>query len=682
MKFELDQQQVEVEKSVDIELFELIKNSESFYFISGAGSGKTHALITGVNKFIKDNYAQLLLNGQKILCITYTNNAADEIKHRLGDNDLVITSTIHSYIWDVVKFHTGLLLDEHVIFLSEQIKRIHSETYELPTSNKTLLKVRSLKELQLNAIIDCILEEKNSFYDSLKSASKFWEYLKSITDIEVFNHLKGNYQDLSSILKKLVRSQEFKICKCKIEEKEDKYTTIKYFNTKNIEVLHKNIIGHNTLLIYASRLLQKYALLSKCIIDAHPLIFIDEYQDTDENIINLFLDINDIAKEENKKICLGFFGDPMQTIYKDSIIRESNSLKKLVKNINRRSHQNIVACINKIRGSNQDVKQRPIKIYSEQCNPSLIIENENNYTNDYLSSIIQRHKSEWDINENSKLACLVLKNEMLSQLLGFEPLFTTMLEIYNAEHAKGFEMIGSEFLFREIRYAGSLPSLLHDLLMPLYLLKRKANFSVSDFFNKKPIPSYNLSDILNSIKLIESLNFKCLSDFIREISEIYITQDVEIQNLINYNFDLVIEGLASAKDKIIETCRFKDTVKLPLLLDKLFQLDMEQFFLWLDFVYQSYPETLVSYLTCHASKGLEFDNVIIFLSDSFNRKKGYFSNLLNSDINSNLEPQLESARRLLYVSSSRAINNLKIYLFTNKEIDKSKIEHLFTQCTN
>jgi DNA helicase-2/ATP-dependent DNA helicase PcrA len=43
MKFELDQQQVEVEKSVDIELFELIKNSESFYFISGAGSGKTHA---------------------------------------------------------------------------------------------------------------------------------------------------------------------------------------------------------------------------------------------------------------------------------------------------------------------------------------------------------------------------------------------------------------------------------------------------------------------------------------------------------------------------------------------------------------------------------------------------------------------------------------------------------------
>ena len=105
---------------------------------------------------------------------------------------------------------------------------------------------------------------------------------------------------------------------------------------------------------------------------------------------------------------------------------------------------------------------------------------------------------------------------------------------------------------------------------------------------------------------------------------------------------------------------------------------MEQFFLWLDFIYQTYPENLVSYLTCHASKGLEFDNVIIFLSDSFNRKEGYFSNLLNSDINSILEPQLESARRLLYVSSSRAVKNLKIYLFTNKEIDKSKVDYLFT----
>ncbi|MCY3510519.1 UvrD-helicase domain-containing protein [Klebsiella michiganensis] len=678
MKFELDQQQVEVEKNVEIELFKLIEKSESFYFISGAGSGKTHALITSVNKFINDNYTQLILNGQKLLCITYTNNAADEIKHRLGDNDLVITSTIHSYIWDLVKFHMDLLLDEHVIFLNEEIERIYSEIYELQTDNATLLKVRSLKEPQLDAIIDYILVDKNDFYESLKSASKFWTYLKGITDEEVFKHLKGNYQQLSTVFKKLVKSQEFKRCICNIEKKEEQYTTIKYFNTKNIEVLYKNIIGHNTLLIYASRLIQKYTLLSKCIIDAHPLIFIDEYQDTDENVINLFLSVDNIAKEGNKKMCLGFFGDPMQTIYKHSMHKESHSLKKLVKNINRRSHQNIVECINKIRGDNQDVKQKPIKIYAEQCCPSLIIESEKNYTNNYLSSIIQRHKSEWSINENSKLACLVLKNEMLSQLLGFEGLFSTMLDIYQTEHAKGFEMIGSEFLFREIRYAGSLPSILHDLLMPLYLLKRKANFSVSDFFNIKPISNHNLSDVLDSIKIIESLKVKRLSDFVHEISEIYVGQEAEIQSLISYNFHLVIDGLESAKEKIIDKCRFKDTEKIPQLLDELFKIDMEQFFLWLDFIYQTYPENLVSYLTCHASKGLEFDNVIIFLSDSFNRKEGYFSNLLNSDINSILEPQLESARRLLYVSSSRAVKNLKIYLFTNKEIDKSKVDYLFT----
>lgn len=678
MKFELDQQQVEVEKNVEIELFKLIEKSESFYFISGAGSGKTHALITSVNKFINDNYTQLILNGQKLLCITYTNNAADEIKHRLGDNDLVITSTIHSYIWDLVKFHMDLLLDEHVIFLNEEIERIYSEIYELQTDNATLLKVRSLKEPQLDAIIDYILVDKNDFYESLKSASKFWTYLKGITDEEVFKHLKGNYQQLSTVFKKLVKSQEFKRCICNIEKKEEQYTTIKYFNTKNIEVLYKNIIGHNTLLIYASRLIQKYTLLSKCIIDAHPLIFIDEYQDTDENVINLFLSVDNIAKEGNKKMCLGFFGDPMQTIYKHSMHKESHSLKKLVKNINRRSHQNIVECINKIRGDNQDVKQKPIKIYAEQCCPSLIIESEKNYTNNYLSSIIQRHKSEWSINENSKLACLVLKNEMLSQLLGFEGLFSTMLDIYQTEHAKGFEMIGSEFLFREIRYAGSLPSILHDLLMPLYLLKRKANFSVSDFFNIKPISNHNLSDVLDSIKIIESLKVKRLSDFVHEISEIYVGQEAEIQSLISYNFHLVIDGLESAKEKIIDKCRFKDTEKIPQLLDELFKIDMEQFFLWLDFIYQTYPENLVSYLTCHASKGLEFDNVIIFLSDSFNRKEGYFSNLLNTDINSILEPQLESARRLLYVSSSRAVKNLKIYLFTNKEIDKSKVDYLFT----
>ncbi|HHS9787094.1 TPA: UvrD-helicase domain-containing protein [Raoultella ornithinolytica] len=676
MNFKLDQQQAEIEKDVEAQLFKLITNAQSFYFISGAGSGKTHALITGVNKFINSNYTQLISNSQKALCITYTNNASDEIKHRLGDNDLVLTSTIHSYIWDVVKYHMDLLLDEHMIFLNEEIANIHSELYELQTDNPALLKVRDLEEAQLHSIIDRILEDKNKFYESLKSASTFWAYLKTITDENTFNQLKGNYQKLSSVFKKAMKSQEFKTCICKIQAKEGKYTEIRYFNTKNIEVLYKNIIGHDTLLMYSSRLIQKYPLLSKCIIDAHPLIFIDEYQDTDENIINLFLEIHHIAQQENKKICLGFFGDPMQTIYKNNVHVESKNLTKLVKNINRRSHQNIVSCINKIRGCNQDVLQKPIKIYKEKYSLTLTIENEDNYTNEYLSSILDKYKYEWNVSENSKLACLVLKNEMLSQLCGFEHLYTVMLDIYQREHAKGFEMIGSEFLFRELRYAGSLPSLIHDLLMPLYLLKRKSDFSISDLFNKGSIQKHSLSDILDSIKIIDSLDFKCLDDFANKISETYSKQNPKVQELIKYNFDILIEGLGSAKEKIIDTCRFKDTINTQPLLDRLFNLDIEQFFLWLDFIYQNYSDTMISYLTCHASKGLEFDNVIIFLSDPFNRKEGFFSNLLNSDLNSSLDIQLESARRLLYVSSSRAIKNLKIILFTNKEVDESKIQHL------
>ncbi|HBY4344827.1 TPA: hypothetical protein MIU17_24170 [Klebsiella pneumoniae] len=162
------------------------------------------------------------------------------------------------------------------------------------------------------------------------------------------------------------------------------------------------------------------------------------------------------------------------------------------------------------------------------------------------------------------------------------------------------------------------------------------------------------------------------------MSEIYQAQNPKIQELIKYNFDILIKDLDEAKEKIIKICRFKDRANIEPLLDKLFDLDIEQFFLWLDFIYQSYRDTMVSYLTCHASKGLEFDNVIIFLSDTFNRKEGFFSNLLNSDLNLSLDTQLESARRLLYVSSSRAIKNLKIILFTNKKVDEAKIQYLLT----
>lgn len=73
---------------------EALKNS----FILDAGSGKTWSLIEALKYIIKnngDNYNRLAKN---IGCITYTNAAVEEIKNRIGENEILEVSTIHKFL--------------------------------------------------------------------------------------------------------------------------------------------------------------------------------------------------------------------------------------------------------------------------------------------------------------------------------------------------------------------------------------------------------------------------------------------------------------------------------------------------------------------------------------------------------------------------------------------------------
>ena len=75
---------------------------KSFFLYAGAGSGKTRSLVNAINKLRKTDRQRLILNGQRIAVITYTNAACDEIKKRLEFDPLVEVSTIHSFSWSLI----------------------------------------------------------------------------------------------------------------------------------------------------------------------------------------------------------------------------------------------------------------------------------------------------------------------------------------------------------------------------------------------------------------------------------------------------------------------------------------------------------------------------------------------------------------------------------------------------
>lgn len=118
-----------------------IEENKSYVLEAGAGSGKTYTLIQTINHVLETKGESIKLNNQKIVCITYTNVAKNEIIERLDNNPLVIVSTIHEFLWDCIKrFNKQLIIELDVL---NEFMLINSKK---PENYKTELKDR-LKEV-------------------------------------------------------------------------------------------------------------------------------------------------------------------------------------------------------------------------------------------------------------------------------------------------------------------------------------------------------------------------------------------------------------------------------------------------------------------------------------------------------------------------------------------------------
>ena len=75
----------------------------SFIMVSGAGSGKTTSLVKALDHLEKTRGVELRRRSQQIACITYTEIAVEEIWNDVGNAPLFHVSTIHSFLWTVVR---------------------------------------------------------------------------------------------------------------------------------------------------------------------------------------------------------------------------------------------------------------------------------------------------------------------------------------------------------------------------------------------------------------------------------------------------------------------------------------------------------------------------------------------------------------------------------------------------
>ncbi|UXT58879.1 ATP-dependent helicase [Agrobacterium fabrum] len=93
----------------DIKIAECIAKNISFSVVAGAGSGKTTSLVEALKAIQKSRGKELRRNGQRVVCITYTNRAVGVISSRLGFNELFYVSTLHGFLWaEIARFQDAI----------------------------------------------------------------------------------------------------------------------------------------------------------------------------------------------------------------------------------------------------------------------------------------------------------------------------------------------------------------------------------------------------------------------------------------------------------------------------------------------------------------------------------------------------------------------------------------------
>ncbi len=134
-----------------------IQEYKSFVLEAGAGAGKTYTLIQTLNDLIQKKGDGLRKSNQRIVCITYTNIAKNEITSRIENNDLVLVSTIHEFLWNTIKRYQKQLKAELCIL---------NEIYFEKEKTKGKTEIRYVEELadRIN-FIDKIEYNDTSFND-------------------------------------------------------------------------------------------------------------------------------------------------------------------------------------------------------------------------------------------------------------------------------------------------------------------------------------------------------------------------------------------------------------------------------------------------------------------------------------------------------------------------------------
>lgn len=697
---------IEEEKQLLQSIFDVVEIGKSFRFSAGAGSGKTYALVECLKYLLKTQVAKLSKNKQQIICITYTNVAVNEIKERLGNSELVIVSTIHEMLWDIIQRYQPELVSIHLDKLKNELEKVEDELENDPDNKLGVF--NTLLPDEKYSYVSLVKESKNTYYRNRNSRAAefkaaYTEYHEDYGKAAV-NKWQANYGKFKEVAKRVYKKDRYETAIDKIESQEKGYTQVSYDSIFNADRLDKMKFSHDTLIEYSERMVSDYPILRRIIIDKYPYIFVDEYQDAYPLVIKIMKNLHDYSEEKNRKWLVGYFGDTAQTIYDDGIGSEIDTLHPKVeviyKKYNRRSQKQIIDVANIIR--NDQIEQEPI--FDDKLNGDVRFHYVNNINEDTCRILIAENfvnEFQSSLGKDSEIDCLVLTNRLMAEMNGFGEVYESFREAENIY----FDDLNTKLLSHELEKLEPIIRVIYKLLSS-YLSIEDSSTTFYDLFGEKG-RSISFYDAHSFVKILKEINPTSLSELLAAISDYHLANphssclDIFVRRFLGAKQDEIsdygsIDSLVRGGLRDLMIIRdHDDDILNDLQIDKVnkvLNISIEVWSKWVRYIKKEQPGK-IRYHTYHGTKGEEYQNVAIIMEHSFgsgnhgrNKFKKFFE-FRGSDEKARIEAlkdedvrdKIINTQNLVYVACSRAETNLwLIYLDDISDI-KNGIESIFSQ---
>lgn len=210
--------------------------------------------------------------------------------------------------------------------------------------------------------------------------------------------------------------------------------------------LNKGVISHDEVILLAKAMFKTFPKLRRLVAARYPFIFIDEYQDTQREVIEILLEmLSPKERTDGEGHCLvGLFGDSMQAIYEDGVgdineyvIGENAYVHEVKMEVNRRNPRLIIELANKLRTdrviqhASDDLNAPNMKVdgtIKEGCIRFLYSTGESSGDLNAVRHYIEREYG-WDFNDTKETKELDLTYNLIAGRGGFSGLN----EIYDGD---------------------------------------------------------------------------------------------------------------------------------------------------------------------------------------------------------------------------------------------------------